>query len=43
MFQVKVLVGKGGRAVDANGAGAVAVEEVSALAHEAGNLTTVSQ
>ncbi len=34
----KVLVGKGLGPVDADGAGAVAVEEVAALAHEVGDL-----
>ncbi len=34
MLDGKVLVGEGLGAVDAGGAGAVAVEEVAALAHE---------
>ena len=39
MLEDEVLVFKALKAPDTRGAGAVAVEEVSALAHKLGNLT----
>lgn len=38
VFQLEILIWKGRGAVDANGARAVAVEEVAPLAHESRNL-----